>query len=88
MAQMMDGVTCMAFTVSFVPNTGNKYFLAAADENLRLYDFEKETVSAFVAGEQNYSSTSFLLIRLLYISSQLLVTSNLREYVLVLLRLW
>ncbi|KAI8348687.1 WD40-repeat-containing domain protein [Mortierella sp. GBAus27b] len=44
MAQMMDGVTCMAFTVSFVPNTGNKYFLAAADENLRLYDFEKETL--------------------------------------------
>ncbi|GJJ77017.1 hypothetical protein EMPS_09376 [Entomortierella parvispora] len=40
MVQMEDGVTCMAFTVSFVPNTGNKYFLAAADENLRLYDFE------------------------------------------------
>ncbi|KAF9190347.1 hypothetical protein BGZ51_006786 [Haplosporangium sp. Z 767] len=40
MVQMRDGVTCMAFTVSFVPNTGNKYFLAAADENLRLYDFE------------------------------------------------
>ncbi|KAF9911170.1 hypothetical protein BX616_010648 [Lobosporangium transversale] len=38
--QMRDGITCMAFTVSFVPNTGNKYFLAAADENLRLYDFE------------------------------------------------
>ncbi|KAG0210288.1 hypothetical protein BGX28_009444 [Mortierella sp. GBA30] len=40
MVQMEDGITCMAFTVSFVPNTGNKYFLAAADENLRLYDFE------------------------------------------------
>ncbi|KAF8936661.1 WD40-repeat-containing domain protein [Dissophora ornata] len=40
MVQMADGITCMAFTVSFVPNTGNKYFLAAADENLRLYDFE------------------------------------------------
>ncbi|KAG0366234.1 WD40-repeat-containing domain protein [Gamsiella multidivaricata] len=38
--QMRDGITCMAFTVSFVPNTGNKYFLAAADENLRLFDFE------------------------------------------------
>lgn len=36
----------MAFTVSFVPNTGNKYFLAAADENLRLYDFEHATVSS------------------------------------------
>ncbi|KAF9431009.1 hypothetical protein BGZ94_000476 [Podila epigama] len=30
--------------VSFVPNTGNKYFLAAADENLRLYDFEHATL--------------------------------------------
>lgn len=46
MVQMADGVTCMAFTVSFVPNTGNKYFLAAADENLRLYDFEHATVSS------------------------------------------
>lgn len=41
---MVDGVTCMAFTVSFVPNTGNKYFLAACDEHLRLYDFEQATV--------------------------------------------
>ncbi|KAI8384971.1 WD40-repeat-containing domain protein [Radiomyces spectabilis] len=39
-SNMEDGVTCMAFTVSFVPNTGNKYFLAACDEHLRLYDFE------------------------------------------------
>ncbi|KAL0083572.1 WD40-repeat-containing domain protein [Phycomyces blakesleeanus] len=38
---MEDGATCMAFTVSFVPNTGNKYFLAACDEHLRLYDFEE-----------------------------------------------
>ena len=44
MVQMEDGITCMAFTVSFVPNTGNKYFLAAADENLRLYDFENAAV--------------------------------------------
>ncbi|KAF9175777.1 hypothetical protein BGX21_005982 [Mortierella sp. AD011] len=44
MVQMEDGITCMAFTVSFVPNTGNKYFLAAADENLRLYDFENATL--------------------------------------------
>ncbi|KAI8362685.1 WD40-repeat-containing domain protein [Choanephora cucurbitarum] len=39
---MADGSTCMAFTVSFVPNTGNKYFMAACDEHLRLYDFENE----------------------------------------------
>jgi hypothetical protein len=38
--KMDDGITCMAFTVSFVPNTGNKYFLAACDEHVRLYDFE------------------------------------------------
>ncbi|KAI7906648.1 WD40-repeat-containing domain protein [Cokeromyces recurvatus] len=38
--KMIDGLTCMAFTISFVPNTGNKYFIAACDEHLRLYDFE------------------------------------------------
>ncbi|KAI9249858.1 WD40-repeat-containing domain protein [Helicostylum pulchrum] len=38
--KMDDNLTCMAFTVSFLPNTGNKYFLAATDEHLRLYDFE------------------------------------------------
>ncbi|RUS28424.1 WD40-repeat-containing domain protein [Jimgerdemannia flammicorona] len=38
--RMEDGITCMAFTVSFVPDTGNKYFMAACDEHLRLYDFE------------------------------------------------
>jgi hypothetical protein len=43
---MDDGITCMAFTVSFVPNTGNKYFLAACDEHIRLYDFESCQVRA------------------------------------------
>ncbi|CAO3692756.1 unnamed protein product [Rhizopus stolonifer] len=38
--KMDENITCMAFTVSFVPNTGNKYFMAAVDEHLRLYDFE------------------------------------------------
>ncbi|KAI7886126.1 WD40 repeat-like protein [Lichtheimia hyalospora FSU 10163] len=38
---MDDGLTCMAFTVSFVPNTGNKLFMAACDAHLRLYDFEE-----------------------------------------------
>ncbi|KAI8967594.1 WD40-repeat-containing domain protein [Mycotypha africana] len=42
--RMDDGLTCMAFTVSFVPNTGNKYFIAACDEHLRLYDFEQATL--------------------------------------------
>ncbi|ORX62961.1 WD40 repeat-like protein [Hesseltinella vesiculosa] len=39
--QMGDGITCMAFTVSFVPNTGNKYFMGACDAHARLYDFEE-----------------------------------------------
>jgi WD40 repeat protein len=39
--RMDDGITCMAFTVSMVPNTGNKYFLGACDEHIRLYDFER-----------------------------------------------
>ncbi|CAG8475573.1 5607_t:CDS:10 [Funneliformis mosseae] len=38
--RMEDGITCMAFTVSFVPNTGNRYFMAATDEHVRLYDFD------------------------------------------------
>lgn len=38
--KMDDNLTYMAFTVSFLPNTGNKYFLAATDEHLRLFDFE------------------------------------------------
>lgn len=41
---MLDGITCMAFTVSFVPNTGNKYFIAACDEQLKLFDFEQAMV--------------------------------------------
>ena len=41
---MEDGITCMAFTVSFVPNTGNRYFMAATDEHVRLYDFEAAQV--------------------------------------------
>ncbi|KAI9252833.1 WD40-repeat-containing domain protein [Phascolomyces articulosus] len=39
--RMEDGITCMAFNVSFLPNTGNKFFLAACDGHLRLFDFEE-----------------------------------------------
>ncbi|KAI8070854.1 WD40-repeat-containing domain protein [Gongronella butleri] len=39
--EMGDGITCMAFGVSFIPNTGNKYFLGACDAHIRLYDFEE-----------------------------------------------
>jgi len=38
--KMNDGITCMAFTVSFLPHTGNKYFIAATDGDISLYDFE------------------------------------------------
>lgn len=48
--KLMDGDTCMVFTISFVPNTGNKYFIAACDERIKLFDFESERVnfSAYV----------------------------------------
>ncbi|KAJ1916620.1 hypothetical protein H4219_003684 [Mycoemilia scoparia] len=36
-----DGVTCMAFGVSFVPNTGNRYFMAATDDHIKLMDLDK-----------------------------------------------
>ncbi|KAJ3326298.1 hypothetical protein HDV06_000174 [Boothiomyces sp. JEL0866] len=39
--QLTDGYTCMAFTTSFLPNTGNKYFIASCDDSIRLYDFEE-----------------------------------------------
>lgn len=45
--KMEDNTTCMAFTVSFLPNTGNKYFLAATDEHLRLFDFETGKVRVY-----------------------------------------
>jgi len=45
--KMIDGITCMAFTISFLPNTGNKYFLAATDGDVSIFDFEKSQVSFF-----------------------------------------
>ncbi|KAJ2018008.1 hypothetical protein IW146_004321 [Coemansia sp. RSA 922] len=38
--EVTDGVTCMAFTVSFLPNTGNRYFMAATDDHVTLMDLE------------------------------------------------
>ncbi|KAJ2887388.1 hypothetical protein IWW38_005151, partial [Coemansia aciculifera] len=38
--EVSDGVTCMAFTVSFLPNTGNRYFMAATDDHVTLMDLE------------------------------------------------
>jgi len=45
LTKMGDKKTCMAFMVSFVPGTGNRYFLGACDEYVRLYDFEHAQVS-------------------------------------------
>ncbi|RKP22525.1 hypothetical protein SYNPS1DRAFT_31873 [Syncephalis pseudoplumigaleata] len=42
--RMEDGITCMAFTVSFLPHTGNRYFLAACDDGVKLFDFETARV--------------------------------------------
>ncbi|KAJ1812607.1 hypothetical protein LPJ75_003567, partial [Coemansia sp. RSA 2598] len=39
--EVEDGVTCMAFTVSFVPNTGNRFFVAATDDHVTLMDLER-----------------------------------------------
>ncbi|KAI9296069.1 WD40 repeat-like protein [Neoconidiobolus thromboides FSU 785] len=38
--RIQDNDTCMAFNVSFLPNTGNKYFLGACDNMIKLFDFE------------------------------------------------
>jgi WD40 repeat protein len=39
-----DGVTCMAFGVSILPNTGSKYLIASCDDSIKLYDFESAKV--------------------------------------------
>ena len=44
LTKMADQRTCMAFMVAFVPNTGNRYFVGACDEYVRLYDFEHAQV--------------------------------------------
>nr|KAJ3423251.1 hypothetical protein HK105_007587 [Polyrhizophydium stewartii] len=51
---MQDGITCMAFTVSFLPHTGNKYFVAACDDNIRLYDFENAQLQQTFANIYSY----------------------------------
>jgi len=42
--KMFDGITCMAFTISFLPHTGNRYFIAATDGDVSLFDFESAQV--------------------------------------------
>jgi WD40 repeat protein len=53
--KMIDGITCMAFTISFLPNTGNKYFLAATDGDVSIFDFEKsQIIQRFVTPYSHY----------------------------------
>ena len=39
-----DLTTYMAVHTSFLPNCGNKYFVAACDDGIKLFDFEAERV--------------------------------------------
>eukprot|EP01117_Protostelium_nocturnum_P011269 TRINITY_DN4093_c0_g2_i4.p1 TRINITY_DN4093_c0_g2~~TRINITY_DN4093_c0_g2_i4.p1 ORF type:complete len:531 (-),score=175.47 TRINITY_DN4093_c0_g2_i4:719-2311(-) len=48
-----DMTTNMIISMSFVPNTGNKYFLISSDEHIKLFDFEEKTLVA--AWDNNYS---------------------------------
>lgn len=43
-SKMADGSTNIAFNIAFLPNVGNKYFIAACDTSLKIYDFELEKV--------------------------------------------
>jgi WD40 repeat protein len=53
--RMNDGITCMAFTISFLPNTGNKYFIAATDGDVSLFDFENaQIIQRFVTPYTHY----------------------------------
>jgi len=53
--KMDDGITCMAFTISFLPNTGNKYFVAATDGDVSLFDFETaQIIQRFVTPYTHY----------------------------------
>ena len=38
----------MAFNVSFLPHTGNRYFIASCDDSIRLFDMEtRQLVQSF-----------------------------------------
>lgn len=53
--KMFDGITCMAFTISFLPHTGNRYFIAATDGDVSLFDFESaQIIQRFVTPYSHY----------------------------------
>ncbi|XP_063902028.1 uncharacterized protein LOC135121661 [Zophobas morio] len=37
---MEDEISCMIFAIQFVPRSGNKYFIAACDHSLKIFDLE------------------------------------------------
>lgn len=41
----MDGITNVVLSIAFVPNCGNKYFIAGCDNYIKLYDFETNEVT-------------------------------------------
>lgn len=46
--QMLDDETCMVFHISVLPNCGSKYFMAACDSNVKIFDFEtRKEVAVF-----------------------------------------
>ena len=46
--KMEDGKTCMAFNTSFLPNTGNRYFVASCDDGINIYDMKtKQCIQCF-----------------------------------------
>jgi hypothetical protein len=44
--QFADNSTWMAFDIAFLPNTGNRYFVVAADTGVKLFDLEHDIVIA------------------------------------------
>lgn len=44
-----DKVTRMTFNVSFIPNTGNKFFICSVDNGIRLYNLETCEVNIHVS---------------------------------------
>jgi hypothetical protein len=42
---MEDEISCMIFAIQFVPRSGNKYFIAACDHSLKIFDLESRKVN-------------------------------------------
>lgn len=49
----------MVFAIAFLPDCGNKYFLAAVDDGIRLYDLESCTVRYLIRHLPCYEAPKF-----------------------------